>query len=211
MIVAIWRVLRWAMLAGLLIFVTTAAVRAISEAWDNDGFPEALAVKLELLPWIFPVHMIAGGLALMLVPLALTLRGTKWHRWAGRLAAVDVVIAGLSAIPVALDQPVTRISAAGFSAQALTWMTLLGFGLWNIRRGRVAQHRMCMLLMAAVTSGALFFRLYLALWKFVGWHGAFNAFYACDAWIAWSLPLGVMALLLRSGRLPRNLGLPQRM
>ncbi len=210
MIVSFWRVSLRLMLAGLGIFVTYAAVRAISESWDNDGFPEALAVKLDLLPLIFPLHMIAGGLALLLVPIALMLSGTAWHRWAGRIAAVDIVIAGLTAIPVALDQPVTRISAAGFTAQALIWMTLLALGIWNIRRGRVAQHRLCMLLMAAVTSGALFFRLYLALWKFVGWHGAFNTFYACDAWVAWGLPLVVMALLLRLRHFSSAFGLPQR-
>jgi uncharacterized membrane protein YozB (DUF420 family) len=196
---AIWRSLRFLMLAGLGIFVTYAAARATSEAWDNDGFPEALAVKLELLPYIFPAHMIAGGLALLLVPLALVLRGTRFHKLAGRIAAADVIIAGLTAIPVALDQPVTRVSAAGFATQAIVWMALLGLGLWHIRRGNRAQHRVCMLLMAAVTSGALFFRLYLALWKLVGWHGAFNTFYACDAWIAWSLPLILTALLLKYG------------
>ncbi len=189
--------LRFVMLAGLGIFVTYAALRAISESFDNDGFPEALAVKLELLPLIFPVHMVAGGLSLLLVPLTLSLRGTRWHRLAGRVAAFDIVVAGLTAIPVALDQPVTRVSAAGFGLQALTWMALLGFGIWQIRRGHVAQHRAAMLMLAAVTSGALFFRLFLATWKLVGARGHFNVFYACDAWVAWMLPLIVMALILK--------------
>jgi uncharacterized membrane protein YozB (DUF420 family) len=187
------------MLAGLSIFVTFAAVRAISESWINEDFPEALAVKLELLPLIFPVHMIAGGLALLLVPLAMALRGTRWHKFLGRIAAVDVVLAGLTAIPVALEQPVTRISAAGFTAQALTWMTLLGFGIWHILNGRVAQHRAAMLMMAAVTSGALFFRIYLALWNVVGEGRHFKTFYACDAWVAWMVPLVVTAVLIKSG------------
>ncbi len=198
---AIWRVLRFAMLAGLGIFVTYAALRAISESWDNDGFPEALAVKLELMPLIFPIHMVAGGLSLLLVPLALNLRGTRWHRQMGRVAAFDILLAGLTAIPVALDQPVTRVSAAGFTMQALTWMSLLGFGIWHIRRGHVAQHRAAMLMLAAVTSGALFFRLYLALWKLVGLRGHFNEFYACDAWVAWMLPLMIVALMLKFGPL----------
>jgi Predicted membrane protein (DUF2306) len=201
-IVAIWRWLRNAMLAGLGIFVTFTALRGISESWNNDNFPEALAVKLELLPSVFPVHMVAGGLALLLVPLALALRGTRWHRLAGRIAAADILVAGLTAIPVAMEAPVTRISAAGFVAQALTWMTLLGLGIWHIRHAHVAQHRACMLMLAAVTSGAMFFRVYLALWKLVGWRGAFNTFYACDAWVAWTLPLLLMALLIRKGQLP---------
>jgi uncharacterized membrane protein YozB (DUF420 family) len=198
---SIWRALRLVIIAGLGIFVTFAALRAISESWDNDGFPEALAVKLELLPLIFPVHMIAGGLALLLVPLTLSLRGTRWHRVVGRLTAVDIVVAGLTAIPVALDQPVTLVSAAGFTMQAVTWVVLLGLGIWNIRRGHVARHRAAMLMMAAVTSGALFFRLYLALWKLLGVPGHFKTFYAFDAWVAWMLPLTVVALVLKFGRL----------
>ena len=99
-------VLRWLMLAPLGIFVMYVALRGISESYDNDGFPEALAVKLELLPVIFPVHMVTGGLALLLVPLVLCLRGTRWHRLAGRIAATDIVIAGMTAIPVAVVMPV---------------------------------------------------------------------------------------------------------
>lgn len=192
---AVWR---WLILAGPGIFVTYVGLRGISESWDNDGFPEALAVKLELLPIIFPVHMVTGGLALLLVPLALWLRGTRWHRFFGRAAAADILIAGVTAIPVAVFLPVTKISAAGFAAQGVTWLTLLGFGFWHIRAGRISAHRACMLMLAAVTSGAVFFRLYLGLWKFFGVGPYFYAFYALDAWIAWGLPLIVTAFWLRS-------------
>ena len=184
-------------LAGFSVFVIFTGLRGISESWDTEGFPEALAVKLELLPLLFPLHMIAGGLALLLVPSALLLRGTRWHKVAGRVAAADVIIAGFTAFPVALAAPVTRGSAIGFAAQALTWLVLLGLGIWNIRRQRVAQHRAAMLMMAAVTSGALWFRVYLALWKLMGWNGGFPAFYAINAWLAWTLPLLVTAMVLR--------------
>lgn len=194
-IVALWR---WLILAALGAFVTYVALRGISESFDNEGFPEALAVKLELMPIIFPIHMVTGGLALLLVPLVLFLRGTRWHRLVGRVAAVDILIAGVTAIPVAVLLPVTKISAAGFAAQGLTWMVLLSFGIWNVRAGRVAQHRACMLMMAAVTSGALFFRLYLGLWKYFGLPKYFYTFYALDAWMAWGLPLIIMAVWLRT-------------
>ncbi|QQR37243.1 DUF2306 domain-containing protein [Devosia oryziradicis] len=186
-------------------FVIYVALRGISESFDNDGFPEPLAVKLELLPVIFPVHMVSGGLALLLVPLVLYMRGTRWHRLVGRVTAAIVLVAGLTAIPVAVVMPVTEISAAGFVAQGVAWIVLLALGIWHIRRGQVAPHRACMLMMAAVTSGALFFRIYLGLWKAVGGSRHFEAFYALDAWIAWGLPLVAMAIWLRlSG--PRHLG-----
>ena len=199
-IMAVWR---WLMLAPPLLFVIYVALRGISESFDNDGFPEPLAVKLELLPVIFPVHMVSGGMALLLVPLVLYLRGTRWHRLAGRVTAVTVLIAGLTAIPVAVVMPVTEISAAGFVAQGVAWIVLLALGIWHIRRAHVAAHRACMLMMAAVTSGALFFRIYLGLWKAVGGSRHFEAFYALDAWIAWGLPLVAMAIWLRFSK-PRH-------
>jgi hypothetical protein len=180
------------------------AGRGISESFDNDGFPEALAVKLDLLPIIFPVHMVTGGLALLLVPLVLYLRGTRWHRFVGRIAAIDILVAGITAIPVAVVMPVTNTSAAGFVAQAIAWIVLLGLGVWNIRAGRVAAHRACMLMLAAVTSGALFFRMYLGLWKAFGVSRYFEAFYALDGWIAWGLPLIGVAVWLHVSA-PRRL------
>jgi uncharacterized membrane protein YozB (DUF420 family) len=87
-------------------------------------------------------------------------------------------------------------SAAGFTAQATTWLVLLALGIRNIRLRRVEAHRACMLLMVATTSGAVFFRVFLALWAIVGARRQFETFYACDAWIAWLLPLVLTALAI---------------
>jgi hypothetical protein len=196
-IMALWR---WLFLAALGVFVIYTSLRAISQSWDNDGFPEALALKLELMPFIFPLHMVTGGLALLLVPATLVLRGTLWpplwHRWVGRITALDILIAAVTAVPVALNEPVTPISAAGFTMQAIAWLLLLGTGVRHIRQGRIAQHRACMLMLAAVTSGAMFFRIWLGLWAQLGSREYFYHFYAINAWIAWGLPLICTALWL---------------
>ena len=181
----------------IMLFVTYTAIRAISEAYFSDGFPEALAVKVELLPLIFPIHMVAGGLSLLFVPATIFFRLTKYHKFLGRVTAADILVAGITAPFVAWTVPVTMTSAAGFTAQSMTWMGLLAAGIWNIRNGRVHAHQTCMLLMAAVTSGALFFRIFLALWARFGDHHYFNNFYAVNAWIAWGLPLIGMALALQ--------------
>jgi len=187
-----------AILAAIAIFVIRSAVIAIKQAIHYDDFPESLAVKVELMPVIFPLHMVTGGLALLLVPLAILLRKQRrWHRLAGRIAACDILLAGITAIPVALVAPVTPWSAAGFTAQGCIWLALLGFGLWNIRCHREAAHRACMLMLAATTSGAIFFRIYLALWAIFAQGRYFELFYACDAWVAWALPLTITAFLLR--------------
>ena len=193
---ALWRVLLWLVLAGFGGLVIVTLVKGFGEAFSNDDFPEALAIKLELLPRIFPLHMVTGAAALLLVPLAYGLR--KWprwhrwpnlHRWIGRVAAADVAVAGVTSLPVALSAPVTRVSALGFAAQGCVWLGLLARGVWMIRRGHVAQHRQSMLMMAAVTSGAIFFRVYLAFWAMLAHGAGFALFYACDAWAGWGLPL----------------------
>ncbi len=186
------------MLAAICVFLWLTAYKALNATFDNEDFPEALAIKVELLPVIFPIHMFTGGLALILVPLTLVLRPwPRFHRIAGRITAVDVVLAGITAFPVAWVEPLTPWSAAGFTAQAIVWMTLLALAILAIRRGEVERHRACMLMMAAVTSGAVFFRIYLALWAIYAHHRFYHLFYACDSWLAWGLPLAITAFLLK--------------
>lgn len=163
-----------------------------------DDFPETLAVKAELMPLVFPVHMVTGGLALVLVPLAILLRHhPRWHRPVARATAVDVVLAGVTAFPVALIAPVTQASALGFTAQGALWLVLLALGIRHIRAGRIEAHRACMLLLAAATSGAVFFRVYLALFAILGSMRHYELFYALDAWLAWGLPTAITAVVLK--------------
>lgn len=166
--------------------------------WLVDDFPEALYVKTELLPWTFPAHMVSGGLALLLVPAMILLSSQpRWHRRLAWVTVPVVVLAGITAFPVALVAPVTPISAWGFTVQGALWLGLLGAGVWFIRHGQVARHRAAMLLLAAVTSGAMFFRIFLALFAIYGHPRDYQAFYAADAWAAWGLPLIAMAIFLK--------------
>ena len=185
-------------LAGFGALVILSSVKGLREAFDSDDFPEALAVKLELLPVIFPVHMVTGASALLLVPLAYGLR--RWplyHRWIGGVAVADVAVAGITSLPVAWQAPVTRVSALGFAAQGCVWLALAARGVWMIRAGRTAEHRAAMLMMAAVMSGAVFFRLVLAFWAMLAHGAGFALFYACDAWAGWGLPLLATWLVLK--------------
>jgi hypothetical protein len=193
----IWSLVKWLGLALIVLFLLSTALRAFSEAYDNDNFPEALLVKVELLPFIFPLHMATGGLALLLVPLTYFLRFTRYHKWMGRLTAADIIVAGLTALPVAVTAPVAPMAAAGFSTQAIIWLALLAKGIWHIKRHEIAAHRSAMLMVAAVTSGALFFRIYLALWAIFGTFSGFKTFYACDSWMAWVLPLAITTFINR--------------
>ncbi|HQV01948.1 MULTISPECIES: DUF2306 domain-containing protein [unclassified Novosphingobium] len=194
-----WRRAEMAAIAlAVGLFLIQTAWKALRAPWLVEDFPEALYIKVELLPWIFPAHMITGGLALLLVP-AMILASSRpaWHRRLARVTVPVVVVAGLTAFPVALVAPVTAVSSWGFAAQGAVWLALLGLGIWHVRHGRIAQHRACMLLMAATTTGAVFFRIYLALFALYGHPRQYQQFYAIDAWIAWTLPLLAMAFFLK--------------
>lgn len=195
------RIVAVAIIAAIGTFVLYTAYRAILSAAVNDDFPEALAIKVELLPLTFPLHMVTGGLALILLPLTIALRRRpRWHRPLGRIAAADVAVAGVTAYPVAWVAPVTFWSAMGFSAQATVWLVLLALGVGAIRRRRVAAHWRYMLLMTATAFGAVFFRVFLASWALWGSFRWYETFYVCGSWVAWMLPLGVTAAVLAARR-----------
>ena len=197
---AFWRISLIGIFAICAMIILAAAQSAFLSTFDSADFPDALAIKLEVWPLVFPLHMFTGGLALLLVPLAISLRGTHWHKWAGRMAAADVMLAAITSIPVALAYPVTKVAAAGFSAQGLLWMVFLAFGIRHIRQARIGDHQHMMLLMAAVTSGAIVFRIFLYLWKVTGADIPFHTFYSLNAWIAWGLPLLAMQAYLHQKR-----------
>ncbi|MDE8652384.1 DUF2306 domain-containing protein [Novosphingobium album (ex Liu et al. 2023)] len=200
------RVMRLALLAAIGWFVMTVARTALFQTFDHEDFSESLTIKVEHLPLLFPVHMFTGALALVLVPAAFLLRRQpRWHRPMGAIAAADVALAGLTAYPVAWIAPISPWSAAGFTAQASVWLALLALGIRNILLGRVAAHRAAMLLMLAVTSGAVFFRVFLALWALLADGRHFVLFYSCNAWAGWLLPLTLTAAWLRrnEARFPR--------
>lgn len=192
-----WRITSLSILTIATLYLILVAAKGIAAAFDQDDFPEALAIKMDALPFLFPLHMVTGGIALLLVPLTYMMRRTIWHPWLGAITTTLVLISGLTAIPVAYYAPVTPWSGAGFMAQAIIWMTLLGLGLYYLWKRKYRAHRYFMLLMAAVTSGAVFFRIGLALWAIYGDFRYYRLAYSIDAWIGWLLPLCVAIILLK--------------
>ena len=145
-------------------------------------------------------HLAAHSAELFLLPHVFQLRihsNCRVRSVAGRLAGIDILCAGVTAIPVALTAPLTPVAAAGFSTQAFVWLALLAKGYWHIRRRDIAGHWQAMVMLAAVTSGAMFFRIYLALWAIYGSRRHLTVFYGLDSWVAWVLPLFLVAVILK--------------
>ncbi|CEJ13825.1 hypothetical protein BN1110_04149 [bacterium YEK0313] len=176
------------------VLILPFAAVAVLTAAGRLGLPYELAVIDEALPGLFRAHMLSGALALLLVPAAIGARPRhRLHRTLGRAAAIAVLVGGLTALPVALASVALPTARAGFVAQGVVWLGLLGIGWRAIRRGDAAAHRRAMLCLAAVTSAALWLRPAMVLVRLADW--PFDIAYAAIAWGAWLLPLTAVAAL----------------
>lgn len=150
-----------------------------------------MALMAERVPFLFPLHMATSAAALLLLPLAIALRHKREsHRMVGWLLGVFVLAGGLSALPVALFSHSSVAARLGFAVQAVVWLGLFVAGIMAIRAGRRRRHVLMMVAMAAVTTGAVWFRLTIgtAIWLRL----PFETTYAVAAWTSWLIPLGAV-------------------
>jgi Predicted membrane protein (DUF2306) len=181
------------LLLMFLLLVLPAALVAIVLGFGLRPLPHKLFVVLQRLPVAFPLHMIASGAALILIPIAAFARHRRGiHRALGRMAAVAVMIGGLTALPVALASEAAVTARAALFTQGLVWLALLAFAVAAIRHGDVARHARFMLAMAAVASSAIWLRL--VTFTATAADLPFEQVYAAAAWACWLVPLGVAAI-----------------
>lgn len=194
------RVRPGAIVAGLIIAILVAptAGTAIATGSGLLPLPDVLLLVRQKLPFAFPLHMIASGLALIFIAIAAATRHRRgFHRAAGRIATLCVLAGGLTALPVALASEAGPVAQVGFFVQGIVWLALLAAAVIAIRLGHARRHARLMMAMAAVASGAIWLRL--ALWLVIAWQLPFEASYGLAAWIAWLLPLVFVLLLSRPG------------
>jgi Predicted membrane protein (DUF2306) len=167
-----------------------AALLALAFGLGLLPLPYQLFLVLQRLPIAFPLHMIASGFALILIPIAaFTRHHREVHRAAGRLAAACVTIGGLTALFVALASEASAAARAGFFLQGLIWLALLATAVAAIRCGDRALHARLMIAMACVASGALWLRLVMV--GAVVLNLPFETVYAVAAWVCWLIPLAI--------------------
>jgi hypothetical protein len=178
----------------LALLALPAALIAIASGLGLLPLPYPLALVLRRLPLVFPLHMIAAGLALILIPIAAVVRhDRRIHRPIGRIAAICVCIGAVTALAVALASEASLATRAGFFVQGLVWLALLVAAVVAIRRRDRMRHARLMLAMAAVASGAVWLRLVLS--GAVALELPFDTVYPVAAWTCWMIPLA--AVLVR--------------
>jgi Predicted membrane protein (DUF2306) len=181
----------------LSLLVIPVALVAIALGLGLLQLPYELVVVLQRRPVAFPLHMVASGVALILIPIAAWARRRRdLHRAVGRAAAICVATGGASALVVALASEATAIARVGFFVQGVVWLALLLLAFIAIRCGSVARHARLMIAMAAVASGAIWLRLVIYGAVLAGL--PFELVYAVAAWLCWMVPLGLAAIASRA-------------
>jgi hypothetical protein len=184
---------------AVALFALAVGLTALAESAGLVNTP--LALKLGVgasMPQVFFFHMASGGVALVLILLALGFRTRPLlHRAAGRAAALSVFVAGVSAIPVGFGSTASDVARASFITQGALWLVLLAAGLHAIRNGQRPRHRIAMSLMSAAAFGAVLLRVLLSLHATLFPLADFNAAYGVMAWASWCLPLAATSLYLR--------------
>jgi Predicted membrane protein (DUF2306) len=153
--------------------------------------PFEMHVLAERLPGLFQTHMVASAAALLLLPPVIWLRHRRGiHRVLGRVLGGFVVLGGLTALPVAILSHSPIGARAGFFVQGLVWLALFMAGFMAIRRRDRATHARLMMSMAAVTTGAIWFRILTgtAIWL----QFPFDPVYTASAWLGWMIPLAIV-------------------
>jgi uncharacterized membrane protein YozB (DUF420 family) len=182
------------LIGGISLFAVLVGGAALAEAAGFLSLVEPLAIIRQRLPVIFPLHMIAGGLGLILLPWVILLRHHKrFHRLLGRAALALLLAAGLTALPTALASVATPFVRAGFFTQGILMIYFLATGFRAIRRKDRAGHRRRMLCAAAVASGAIVLRLMLYCAGSLELEP--EAAYTAIAWTSWTIPVCLAAIL----------------
>ncbi|MFE5672136.1 DUF2306 domain-containing protein [Agromyces sp. NPDC056523] len=178
-------------------------------ASSYDGRPLPVLVA-------FYVHVVGGGLALVLGPLqfwrGLRTRHPLVHRSIGRTYLVAVGAAAVAGLVLAPVNQAGLVGLVGFGTLAVLWLLTGWRGYRAIRARDVASHRAWMMRNFALTYSAVTLRIWLPLLivaqiPFAGPDGfdagaAFANAYAVVPFLAWLPNLVVAEWLIRRRGLP---------
>ncbi|MEQ1715866.1 MAG: DUF2306 domain-containing protein [Hyphomicrobium sp.] len=182
---------RCAITSIIALLIIPVGIVALLSGLGLVRLPYEMFLLNERIPLLFGTHMAASALALLLLPFVIACRHRPdLHRALGRTLGAFVVIGGLTALPVAVVSSSGDLARAGFFVQGLVWLGLFASGWRAIRAHDRRGHARLMLAMAAVTTGAVWFRLMIG--TALLFHMPFEATYAFAAWAGWMIPLSLV-------------------
>ncbi len=147
------------------------------------------AAILSSISWntAFYTHIVFGGIALLI---GWTQFVKKWrkkhlnlHRTIGKIYVSSVLLSALAGIYIALFASGGIIASIGFICLGLVWFSTTLKAYFNIRKGKVSEHRKMMVYSYAVCFAAVTLRTYLPILIII--FKDFNTAYPIVAWLCW--------------------------
>jgi uncharacterized membrane protein len=158
----------------------------------------------------FLVHVVAGGLALLLSPLQiatrLRARAPRLHRVAGRVMLAAIAVAGCTSLVIAMFDTAGPVGTVGFGITGIVWLFCAAAAFRAIRRRDVAAHRRWAVRTFALTYTAVTLRLLnqplTGLLVVLGMNAgvAADRAYAALALLSWPIDLAVAEWYLATRR-----------
>lgn len=180
--------LRLCLFVGAAALVTAVGVTALRSATGNLGLPLPLFVLEQRLPAIFPLHMVAAAIGLILLPWTLLLRRRRAvHRMLGRATAACLLLGIAAALPSAFASVAPPAARLAFVVQAVLCLAFLLRALLSIRSGNAARHARNMVRMSALIFAAVGLRILMFASAMA--EMPFEATYQIAAWLSWLVPL----------------------
>jgi uncharacterized membrane protein len=185
-----------AALAALAFFVTTAVPYLRLD-------PGVLARYASRRAWVL-VHVAAAGVALLSGPvqlwLGLSRRGTRVHRWLGRIYVFHVGIGSIAAFYLAANTDLGWGFGTGITGLAVAWTVTTFMAVAAISRGAVEQHREWMIRSYVVTFAFVTFRVAWTVLKVAG-IGTLSEQLAACSWFCWAVPLLAAEVVIQGRRI----------
>ena len=153
----------WLMTASSVV-VAVGSYRFLFLGIDG-AFRESLGATAVEPQLYLAAHVIAAPVALLLGGFqflsSIRARYPQVHRWVGRTYAVAVLVGGVSALLMAIDEWHRLASALGFGALAMLWLWCTAQAVRHARAQNYEQHRRMMIRSFALTFAAVTLRLQL--------------------------------------------------
>ncbi|SEL47138.1 Predicted membrane protein [Pseudoxanthomonas sp. GM95] len=169
----------------------------------------AYAMFMTRRGWLW-LHLAGGAVMLVLGPLQFFSqwrgRALRWHRWAGRVYLIAMLVAFIGACGLIATSPAPLSIRLAFSMTAAMLLTTALMGFIAIRRRRVPVHQRWMMRNYVVALAPAIFRLSLPAAIALG-QVPTPALIATLLWMSWLVPLLMFEsvrwwLRVRAGAVP---------
>jgi len=183
------------------------SLSSIASQGEGGALAANYADRTGAIHIVFYLHVVFGGLALLLSPLQfvarLRERVPRTHRIVGRLALASIVVGGLAGVVLSTTNLAGPVGTAGFGLLGALWVGFAATAFAAIRRGDVTAHRRWMVRTFALTYAAVTLRLWLGVLigaqvsQGAAEQVAFDRAYAIVPFLCWVPNLLIAELYLR--------------